>query len=241
MWECKIDGRRSLFRRVDLLHTIDLLELGLSPRRRRVLGPEPIHEIHQAPNFALLILEGGQLLLLLRLAFVQKGVVVTTVIVESLVTNLDDTGDQLVEELPVMRDDQDRPRVVLQIALEPNQGLKIEMIGGLIQHQDVRFMDQQPSKVCPHHPATGQFARRPIEVRFPKGQTLEQSLGLGDGGTVGIGVVIIVRLGTGRMLTGGDFHHRLIAHGRAFLRQETDGGPALEGHQTIIGLLQLED
>ena len=239
--ECKINRRRRLLRRVDLLHAVDLLELGLSPRRRGVLGSEPVHEVHQATNFALLVLEGGQLLLLLGLALVEKGVVVARVAVEPLIANLDDTGDQLIEKLPVVRDDQNRSRVILQIALKPNEGFEIQMVGGLIEHEDVRLMHQQPGQVRPHDPTTGQLARRPLKIRIAEGQALEQALGLGDGRTVGIEVVIIFRLGTGSMLAGGDFQHRLITHRRALLGQEADGRPALEGHQTVVRLLLLED
>ena len=133
-----------LLRRIHLFHAVDLLELGLGPRRRGVLGSEAVHEVHQPADLALLVLEGGQLLDLLGLALVEEDVVVAGVAVQPLVADLDDPGDELVEELPVVRDHQDRPGVVAQVVLEPDQRLQVEMVGRLVQHQDVRLLHQQP-------------------------------------------------------------------------------------------------
>ncbi len=49
------------------------------------------------------------------------------------VLEVDDTVGHAVEELPVMRDQQQRTGILAQPALEPQNRIEIEVIGGLIE------------------------------------------------------------------------------------------------------------
>ena len=78
-----------------------------------------------------------------------------------------------------MRDDQDRAGVALQIVLEPEQRLEVEMVGRLVQQQQVRLLRQQPRQVRAHDPAAAHLARGPVEILFAEAQAGEDLLGLG--------------------------------------------------------------
>ena len=79
---------------------------------------------------------------------------------------LPDLGDDLVEEIAVVADDDHRHRLPRQVALEPFGGRDIEMVGGLVQEHQVGALEQEPGE---HHPrllAARERAGRPVEVRF---------------------------------------------------------------------------
>ncbi len=78
-----------------------------------------------------------------------------------------------------MRDDENRPGVALQILLEPQQRLQVEMVGRLVQQQQVRLLRQQPGQVRPHHPAAAHLARGPVEILVAEAEAGEDLAGLG--------------------------------------------------------------
>ncbi len=45
-----------------------------------------------------------------------------------------------------MGDDQDRPRIVAQVTFEPGRGLGIEVIGRLVEQQQIGLLEQQPAQ-----------------------------------------------------------------------------------------------
>ena len=51
-------------------------------------------------------------------------------------------GD-IVEEVAVVGDDQDRAGIVAQMAFEPVDGLGVEMVGRLVEQQQFRLLQQQ--------------------------------------------------------------------------------------------------
>ena len=51
-------------------------------------------------------------------------------------------GD-VVEEVAVVGDDQDRAGILAQMALEPVHGLGVEMIGRLVKQQEVGLLEQE--------------------------------------------------------------------------------------------------
>src|SRR5262249_22151962 len=92
-------GRGSL----NLLHSVDLLELGLGLCGFGVLRAKAIDEFHEPADLAFLVLEGCELLLLEGLPLVEVIVVVATVTNEPALANLDNVADQIVEEFAIMR------------------------------------------------------------------------------------------------------------------------------------------
>src|SRR5947207_2618933 len=65
--------------RLDFFHALDLLEFRLRLRCLGVLGAETHHELHQPPDFALLIFVGGEQLYFVRLTLRQVVIVVAAV------------------------------------------------------------------------------------------------------------------------------------------------------------------
>ena len=57
----------------------------------------------------------------------------------------DDVGD-LINKIPVVRDHDDRLPVLAQVVLEPLDGGEVEMVGRLVEHEDVRLCEQQPDQ-----------------------------------------------------------------------------------------------
>ncbi len=92
--------------------------------------------------------------------------------------DLDDGLDHGVHEIAVMRDHQDGAGVVQQVALEPEQGDEIEVVGRLVEHQQIRLHDEELGEVGAHHPAAGIFAGGFREVLLLEAETGEDLLRL---------------------------------------------------------------
>ena len=103
--------------------TINLLLLAFGLCGLGVLRPKPIHEGLEVIDLPLLILMRGQLLRFMRVALLQERIVITRPAKQLLTTQLKDTVHQLIEKLAVVRNHQDRPRIILQIPLHPDQRL----------------------------------------------------------------------------------------------------------------------
>jgi hypothetical protein len=59
---------------------------------------------------------------------------------------LEDPLRDVVQEVPVVGDGDHRSRVLLEEALEPLDGLGIEVVRGLVEEQQVRVLEQQPGE-----------------------------------------------------------------------------------------------
>src|SRR5262249_58015578 len=68
---------------------------------------------------------------------------------------LEDPAGHIVEKIAVVGDDQDRAGIIAQMAFEPADGLGVEMVGGLVEQQEVRLLEQQPAERHPTPLAAG--------------------------------------------------------------------------------------
>ena len=59
---------------------------------------------------------------------------------------LEDPAGDVVEEVPVVGDGHDRARVLLQRALEPGHRLGVEVVGGLVQQEQVGLREQEAAE-----------------------------------------------------------------------------------------------
>jgi hypothetical protein len=91
----------------------------------------------------LLLIEPGPLLL-------EPARVVALERVAPAPVELEDPTGHVVEEVAVVGDGHDRPRVVAQEALQPGHRLGVEVVGGLVEQQQVGPRQQQPAQ---RHPA----------------------------------------------------------------------------------------
>jgi hypothetical protein len=73
--------------------------------------------------------------------------------------------DDFIHELPVVGDEQDGAGVGLEIVLQPEEGEEVEVVGRLVEHEQVGLHDKQAGEVGAHDPAAAEFlARLPVKV-----------------------------------------------------------------------------
>ena len=71
-----------------------------------------------------------------------------------------DLVDRGVEQVAVMADDDHGARIVRQMILEPQRAFEIEIVGGLVQQQQIGRGEQRRGERDPHAPAAGKFRTR---------------------------------------------------------------------------------
>ena len=101
----------------------------------------------------------------------------------------DPTGD-IVEEVAVVRDAQHRALVLLEVLLQPVDGLGIEVVGRLVQKKHIRLLQQQSAQ---RHPAAfppAQLSDFLVVRRTTKGVHGDAQLGVKLPGIQGINAVL---------------------------------------------------
>ncbi len=113
--------------------------------------------------------------------------------------------DHAVEELAVVRDQQQRAGIILQPAFQPDDGIEVQVVGGLVQQQQVGAAHQRARHVQAHAPAAGEFAHQRVLIGGGEAQAMHQLRGArarvvaADGGVLRIqvgqlGAVVVARL-----------------------------------------------
>ena len=136
------------------------------------------------------------------LLLLQPGRVIALVGNAAAAVELENPAGDVVEEIAVVGDDQDGARIVAQMAFEPHHRLGVEMVGRLVEQQQVGLLQQQPAQRDAPPLAAGEFrhvgvigraAQRVhrlidlgIEIPQPLGLDLVLQLGHLVGGLVGI-------------------------------------------------------
>ena len=81
-------------------------------------------------------------------------VVVAGPVAQILVDELDDLLGDVVQELPVVRHHDGRPRVALDVVLQPDDRLQVQVVRRLVQQQDIRLDEQRARDGDTHAPAS---------------------------------------------------------------------------------------
>ena len=138
------------------------------------VGPHPLE----------LVLEAlGQLGVLLALdlealgLLLQVGRVVALVGVEPAAVDLGDPLGDVVEEVPVVGDGEDGAGVAREVLLEPQHRLGVEVVGGLVEQQQVGLLQQQLAQRDAAALATGEHGD--VGVRRRAAQGVHRLLELG--------------------------------------------------------------
>ena len=84
-----------------------------------------------------------------------------------------DARDDRVEEEPVVRDEDDRVRVAGQVGLEPVARVEIEVVGRLVEQQQVGPAEQQLRQREAHLPAARERVGRLLERRVGEAEPAE--------------------------------------------------------------------
>ena len=85
--------------------------------------------------------------------------------------------DDAVEKIAVVRDEQQRAGIAREPVLEPQHGVEVEVIGGLVEQQQVRAAHQRLREIEPHAPAAGEARDRIAVARVGEAQSGEQRRG----------------------------------------------------------------
>ncbi len=60
---------------------------------------------------------------------------------------VNDASDRFVEQLEIVADDQERAAVVAQELHQPGLGIDVEVVGGLVEQEDVAAREQNPGQL----------------------------------------------------------------------------------------------
>jgi len=90
-------------------------------------------------------------------------------------------GSHVVQELAVMRDQQQRARVLQQPLFQPEHRVQIQMVGRLIEQQQIAGHHQRARQVQAHAPAAGERGHRPRVGLGREAQAVQQLAGAGFG------------------------------------------------------------
>ena len=254
---------------VDLAHPVGLgRHLLVAGQTRPALGlaglgvgahPLELALEHLGPLGVLLALDLEAVLLGL-----QVGRVVALVGVGLAPVELEDPAGHVVEEVPVVGDGEDGTRVGRQVALEPLHRLGVEVVGGLVEEQQRRLLEQELAQGHPAALATGevvdelvgrraaQRVHRLVEpaVEVPRVGVVEVGLEVTHLGEQGV----VVRVGVGELL--GDLvvavelaldlvdglldvlEDRLALGQRRLLLEHADRRAGVDDRVAVVGLLQ---
>ena len=185
-----------------LLHALKLADAALGLARLAGLGAETVDEGLDALPLGLLALVG---LLLLRKklgALALEGAVVAGIERQATVVEVQDALRHGVEKVPVVGDEQQGAGVAGQPLLEPHHGLQIEVVGGLVEQEEIGAAHQRASQVEAHAPAAGEVRHRPLLVAGRKTQPVHQARGAGLGAIAVDGVQPFVQPGHLRAVAG---------------------------------------
>src|SRR5262249_54952876 len=88
-------------------------------------------------------------------------------------------ADELVEEFAVMRDDENRAGIGLEIILEPKERFEVEVICRFVEQEQIGLLCQQAGEMGAHDPAAAHFAGWTVEVLFAEAEASENLFGFG--------------------------------------------------------------
>ncbi len=145
------------------------------------LGLEAVDERLQVRALGLLALEADLLLAQLLGAQALERAVVAGVELRPALVEVQGVGDHAIEKLAVVRNDQQRARVAAQPLFQPQHGIEVEMVGGLVEQQQLGRAHQGARQVQPSTPAAGEFLHRALVGFRRKAQPVHQPAGPGAG------------------------------------------------------------
>src|SRR6266404_3401835 len=84
-----------------------------------------------------------------------------------------------IEQIAVMADDDHRARIVREMVFKPQRAFEIEIVGRLVQQQEIGSPKQRGGERDAHSPAAGKFRTGPRLVGAGKPQAAENRSGAG--------------------------------------------------------------
>ena len=159
--------------RGDWRHPRKRLDAALRLCSFRCLRPEPIDEGFDALAFVVLLLLELCLEALPLTPGRFEGIVAAGINRELAALEMKDRADRAVEQVAIVADDQDGVGVAAQIAFEPDRPFEVEIVGRLVEQQQLGLEKQDGGQGNPHTPATRIDPARLALRRFIETQTCE--------------------------------------------------------------------
>jgi hypothetical protein len=149
------------------------LQPALRLARLRGLRAEAVDEFLQVRRRAF-VLTGRRILLaqLLEVRRLERAVV-ARIAADRVVADVPDGLRDAVEKLAVVRDHEHGRRLALQPGLEPDDRIEVEVVGRLVEQQQVSRSQQCTRQRQPVAPAAGEGGHRPRGVRFGEAQAVQ--------------------------------------------------------------------
>jgi len=153
-------------------HALQGLEAALSLTGLGGLGAKALHIAVDVCNLTLLLFKYR---LLVGQAFCTdmfKGRVVAGVEGDAILFDVGDVVGDCVEEVTVVGDQQQGAAVVFQPGLQPDHRIQIQVVGRLVQQQQIGATHQGACQVQAHAPAPGEAVYRLLFLARPESQTM---------------------------------------------------------------------
>jgi hypothetical protein len=110
-----------------------------------------------------------------------EGGVIAAVDHQRLTIEVHDVIAHRVEEVAVVRDQQQGAGIAGEPLLEPQQRIQVQVVGGLVEQQQIGRLEQRARQVDAHAPAAREGRQRPVQVGLEEAQTHQQLGGAGRG------------------------------------------------------------
>ncbi len=136
--------------------------------------------------------EGARALALRRMLYLERAVV-ARVGAQPATLEEQDAAHHAVEKLPVMGYEQQGARIVSQPLLQPEDGVEVEMVGGLVEQQQVRAAHQRARQVRPHFQSARELPHRAIDFLGREPESRRQLRGAAPAGIAGEPLVFSVQ------------------------------------------------
>ena len=187
-------------RRGDAREPLQRLDAALRLLGLGRLGAEAAHEVFQMRDLRLLRLERLILLGDLFGAGTLEVVVIAGIAVDHAVVHMGDAVDGGVEEFAVMRHQQDAAGIARQVLLEPQDRFEVEMVGRLVEQQQVGPVHQRARQVEAHAPAAGEAGHRAFQRVAGETQAVQQLRGARLGAVTVDGLEVLLGLEPRRVM-----------------------------------------
>ena len=161
--EREVEGRIDVGGR-DRRHPLEHLQPALGLAGLGCLVAEAIDVSLDVLHFALLAAIQRLLLREPGAALLLEVAVIAAVQANPSVFDVRDGVADGVEEVTVVRNDDQDARVAAQPLLEPQDGGQVEMVGRLVEQQDLRAAHQRAGQVEPHAPAAREVVDGPDRI-----------------------------------------------------------------------------
>ena len=151
-------------RNLDAFDLFQLLDAALHLLGLRRLGAKAVDERLKLLDAVALVLVSRHQRIAALLFLLQILLVVAAVELHALVPDFGGAIHRDIEKVAVVRDEDVGKRILEQILLQPVAGFQIEVVGGLVEQQQVGLGEQQLAQGDAHLPAAGELfgVARPI-------------------------------------------------------------------------------